>query len=87
MYWPLSTQAAASLAAPFLVVILAYLILRELTTAQTVLFLTITVIGACMIIFNSTANSEDNARIVELGSASFLAYLVLFGLPLMQALR
>ena len=82
MYWPLSTQAAASLASPFLVVILAWLFLRELATLQTVFFLSLTLTGACMIVFNSSANAEDNARIVALGSASLIAYLVLFGLPL-----
>ena len=82
MYWPLSTQAAASLASPFLVVILAYLILREVATVQTVFFLSLTLAGACMIVFNASANAEDNARIAALGSASVLAYIVLFGLPL-----
>ena len=86
MYWPLSTTAAANLATPFLVVILAYLILKELATLKIVIFLILTLAGACMIIFNSTVSAADNARIVALGSASLLAYLVLFGIPFIHAL-
>ena len=82
MYWPLTTQAAAALAAPFLVVVLAYLILREIATMRIVFFLALTLTGACMIIFNSTVDAKDKARVAELGSASLLAYLVLFGIPL-----
>ena len=38
-----------------------------------------------MIIFNSETSDLDNTRMASLGSASFIAYLVLFGEPMIVA--
>ena len=63
MYWPLVTQAAARLSAPFMAFILACLVLQEFANLRTIFYLMLTVTGAAMIVFNSEASDEDSARI------------------------
>ena len=86
MYWPLTTTAAARLFAPLMVIILSYFFLRESTNLRTVGFLAITLAGACLIIFNTPENLEEAARIATLGSASFIAYIILIGEPICMSI-
>ena len=78
MWWPLSTVAAASLATPFMVMILACLFLKEYATFEQIGFLIITLVGATVMVFYTPDNEEESARKDALGSASFLAYISLF---------
>ena len=53
LYWPLTTLAAARLSAPFFVLILAYICLRELATRAQLIYLAFTLTGAAAMILNS----------------------------------
>lgn len=79
LYWPLSTLSAARLSAPFFVLILAFIFLRELATKAQLVFLAFTLTGAAIMILNSPYSESDAERVAELGSATYLAYIFLFG--------
>lgn len=81
MYWPLTVTASARLAAPVLTIMLACVFLREFATKLELLYLAITLSGAIMIVIYSPISEEDQVRMQALGSASFLAYVYLFGDP------
>ena len=81
MFWPLTITAAARLTAPFVVLVLSSIFLREYASKTTLLLLVLTLSGASMIVFSSPISEEDYARIAALGSASFMAYVFLFGEP------
>ena len=85
MWWPLTTVASAGLARPFIVMILAAIILKEYVTYEQIGFLMMTLTGAMVMIFNSPIGENESVRIAALGSASYLAYVMLFVNPLCSA--
>ena len=85
MYWPLTTASAARLAIPFMTFILACVILQEFAQPRVLIYTVLIVSFASMIIFNTESSDLDNTRIEALGSASIVAYLVLFGEPMIVA--
>ena len=86
MYWPLTTTASVRLAAPLMTILLAAIFLKEFATKPQLFFLFLTMGGAVMIVMSTPVSAEDSARMATLGSASFLAYIYLFGDPLGMAI-
>ena len=81
MFWPLTALAAARLAAPFIVIVLSCIFLREYATRTQLFFLFSTLSGAVLIVAAQPEGAADEERIATLGAASFAAYLYLFGEP------
>ena len=85
MWWPLTTVASAALLSPFMAMILSAIFLKEFATYEQVGFLLMTLIGAIVMIFYTPESEEESLRIAALGSASVLAYVLLFLNPFVGA--
>ena len=73
------------LSAPLITLILAWLYLGEVASRSELLYLSLTLVGAAMVIFYPSEDDEKVTRVAQLGSASFIAYLILIAEPLSRA--
>ena len=87
MYWPTTTCSAMMLVAPLLSLMLAYIFLKETASRSELAFLTMTLIGAAIIVWRPTDEQllEKKQPILEISSAPLLAYLLLIGEPFCRA--
>lgn len=59
MYWPLTTTAAARLASPFLTLLLACIFLREFATKGQLLYISLVMGSAMLIVCNTPPRNAD----------------------------